>query len=543
MKKLLIPLIVFAVFFLSCKEETVKTHNKFKFAIMTTSDLQSRIVPFQKKIEGKKIIVGGLERIAFLRKEMKGKYDYSLLVSTGDDMIGNFYSLFGGCPEMEGMSLAGYDIITPGNHEFDYGLENYKKALQYADFDLVSANLLINDSYINNKIKPYVIKEYQGIKIGIFGLITPDLLLSANTGPNVNVDKDIIKIAKDNVGKLKQNDCDIIIALTHIGTDLDKMLADSVAGIDIIVGGHSHQFVYDIVEKDNGNKTIIVQDGMEGTHLGLLDFDYQNDNLSNFNWSLILLDSTIGSDNIVKSKMDSYVNAYVDSTNKTIGRTLVDIDCRENSVRYKEANSGDLITDAWIDWFPDVDIALVNGGGIRSDKIFPKGNLTYNNLLEMMPFRGEIYKVKLRGADLKQILEISASSVKSSVDSCPNGQRASSGAFLQMGGIKVIYDTTKPAFCAEYKGRDVKTIFNKGSRVISVRVEENGNWSELDTNKIYTILTNDWIATGGDGYYIFLQNNIEKENTTLIDVDILTHYITKYSPIEPKTEERIKFIP
>ena len=140
-------------------------------AIMTTADLRSCITPYTVDHDGKTLTVGGLERIASAAKKVRGQVDDALLLSSGDDLIAPLLSLFHGEPEMRGMSLAGYDIVTPGNHEFDNGAKVYKNALNFADFDVVSVNLIIDDHELANRIPPYVIKEIAGIKVGVFGMM------------------------------------------------------------------------------------------------------------------------------------------------------------------------------------------------------------------------------------------------------------------------------------------------------------------------------------------------------------------------------------
>jgi 2',3'-cyclic-nucleotide 2'-phosphodiesterase (5'-nucleotidase family) len=119
--------------------------NETTVAIMTTADLQSSIAPYTIDHDGKQLSVGGLERISSAARKVRGQVDGALLLSSGDDLIPPLFSMFHGIPEMRGMSLAGYDIVTPGNHEFDIGAEAYKEALSFVTFPVVSANLIVDD--------------------------------------------------------------------------------------------------------------------------------------------------------------------------------------------------------------------------------------------------------------------------------------------------------------------------------------------------------------------------------------------------------------
>jgi len=512
-------------------------NGSFSFAIMTTADIQSAIVPSKAKIGGKDVVVGGFERIAAVARRVRGEVDASLLVSTGDDLFGPLYSSMKGKPEITGMNLTGYDVVCPGNHEFDFGASLYKTAIANADFPIVCANLHFDDKKLSSKITPTYIKEIKGIKVGFFGLMTPGFLRVCNPGPGVRIDEDIISVARKVVGELKAGGCELIIALTHIGENEDRILARSIEGIDVIVGGHSHTYVYETL-----NNTVIINDGSRAPYLGVLRFTYKDGHVKDPHWKLVLLDSTVGEDSAIKNKMSEFMNTYGKGLTKAIGRSTVDLDARKSVVREKESALGNMITDAFLYWFGDVDVALVNGGAIRGDKIFSAGDLTYETINQISPFRDELVKVRLTGAQLKQVMEISASSLRSEkcASSCVKATRTSSGGFLQLGGLKVVYNTSADPFCARYNGKDVTKIVNPGSRVTCLEVLKNGIWKPVEDNVTYTVITNKWLAEGGNGYYVFRDESVPKDYTTVIDADVLINYIQKNTPLTPVLERRIK---
>ncbi len=508
-----------------------------EIAIMTTADLQSCIVPYTVVIEGDTLTVGGLERIAAASNQIRSEVDGSLLLSSGDDLMGPLFSLLEGEPEIRGMSMAGYDVVTPGNHEFDRGVEVYKNAISFSDFDIVSANLIIDDQELDSRIHPYVIKDIADLKIGIFGMMTPELLKVCNIpGGGATVNQDIVKLADNIVNELKKAKCDIIIGVTHVGFTFDMELAREVDGIDIIVGGHDHEYIYETV-----GSTIIVQDGSRAKYLGVLRFIYDKGEIHNLIWQTVLLDSTVGYDPAIKDLMAQYMELYNDSLGVFIGESTVELDTRRDIVRSRETNTGNIIADSWLDWFADADISLVNAGAIRGDQIYPAGPITYLTANEVLPFRNEVYMVQLTGSELKQVFETSASVLRITDDGCPDTCRASDGGFLQVGGVRITIDTTQAPFCAIYSGREVSEIISVGSRIVNIEVYQNDSWTTLDTSTTYTILTNSWIAIGGDGHYIFRSKNIQKENTTLITTDLFTSYIQSHTPVAPKVEDRISF--
>ena len=344
-------------------------------------------------------------------------------------------------------------------------------------------------------------------------------------------------MAQKAVDDLLKEKCDLIIALTHIGIELDRQLANKVAGIDIIVGGHDHQYFHET----RGN-TIIVQDGSRGEYLGVLRFDFTDGEIVNPAWEKIPLDSTVGYDPGVRHLLAPYMAKYKDRLGQVIGKSSLALDARKNTVRRSESNLGNLITDSWLAWFTHADIALINSGAIRGDRVYPAGPITYLTVNEIIPFRDEVVSVKMNGADLQQLLEISASSLRVQGDGCSDGSRAGSGAFFQMAGLRITIDLNKPSFCAVYLERDISKLINSGSRIIKAEVYLNGSWTMLDPLATYTVLVNEWTASGGDGYYVLLRDDIPKENTTMFSTDILAGYIKQRSPLSPQIEGRIDFV-
>ncbi|RLE07267.1 hypothetical protein DRJ00_08440, partial [Candidatus Aerophobetes bacterium] len=353
----------------------------------------------------------------------------------------------------------------------------------------------------------------------------------------VNVNQDIISVAQNAVDDLKNKGCDIIIGLTHIGTRLDRELARKVNGIDIIVGGHSHEYIYETVRN-----TIIVQDGAKSEYLGVLKFTFKDSKIMNPVWQRVLLDSTVGYDNNIHDLMAQYMEKYSNSLSQVIGESTLNLDARKDVVRCRESNIGNLIADSWLEWFTDADVALVSGGSIRGDKIYPAGKITYLTVNEILAFRNEVIKVEMSGADLKQVLEVSASALRVKGDGCQELYRTASGGFLQVGGLKITIDLTKPPFCAVYSDQNISKIINPGSRIVNVEIYQNGIWIPQDLSTTYTVLVNAWTAGGGDGHYIFLKEDISKEHTTMFTTDILSNYIQHHIKISPQIEKRINFV-
>ena len=143
---------------------------------------------------------------------------------------------------------------------------------------------------------------------------------------------------------------------------------------------------------------------------------------------------------------------------------------------------------------------------------------------------------------MKQLLEISASTLRVPGDQCPDSNRAAPGGFLQVAGLRITIDLSKPAFCAVYSERGISQLIHAGSRIVNIEVYRNGLWAPLDPSAIYKVLINTWTSSGGDGYYTLLGEDIPKENTTMFTTDILARYIERHSPVSPEIEGRISFV-
>jgi 2',3'-cyclic-nucleotide 2'-phosphodiesterase (5'-nucleotidase family) len=540
-----IAILFLALIITSCAGVSTAPGAVTHLAIIDTSDLHSTVLPYKTQVtkDGAKvsIVVGGMDRIGAVAERTRKTTDATLLVTGGDNLMGFFFRTFDGVPEITSMNMAGYDVVTLGNHDFDLGVDACTKAIRKADFPIVSSNITTTNPELAALFSPYLIKEVAGVKIGFFGLMTPDLPRVSSAGSDVVVDDDLTSVSTEMVRLLREKGVDLVVALTHVGKDLDETTAREVAGIDIIVGGHSHDTFYETVEGPGGWKTIIVQAGVNAKEAGILTFDVAGGRVKKSAWETVLLDETAGSDPKIAAYLKPYQEELDRNMNKPVGESLVDLDALNDDVRGKESNLGDLVTDAWVDWFssrgtPDP-IAMINGGTIRGNQMYGKGPVSYGDLLSIHPFSNTIYEVTLSGKELLSVLEMSASAIRVKDDGSLEGERIAEGGFLQVSGLRFVIDLKGRPFCAEYDGRNLKRIVFPGQRVRDVMVKEKGSWVKLDPNKDYTVLVTSWTAGGGDGYYPFI--NAEKKDTTVDIVDALLSYIKANSPVKPVTDGRI----
>lgn len=242
--------------------------------ILHTNDTHSQIDPFQSKSSGE---VGGVLRRYNFINDTRASYPYVLLLDAGDFSQGTpFYNFYKGETEISLMNMMGYDVVTLGNHEFDNGSKELAKQLKKADFKVVCANYTFKNKKLKRIVKPYTIISYDTIRIGIFGLTTNLKGLVAPQTEQEVVFQDPIETAKKMVQVLKEKEkCDIIICLSHLGLDQiratdisDKMIAEQVAGINFIIGGHSHDYLETPVIINNIK---IFQTGFKGAYIGKIE--------------------------------------------------------------------------------------------------------------------------------------------------------------------------------------------------------------------------------------------------------------------------------
>lgn len=533
---LLITAFLLVPFYASSKGQFEK-----RLTILTTADLQSQVTEYQTKIKinGKKVkkTVGGIPRIAYFTKKLKEQRGSVIFLTSGDDFIGPYFRAFHGIPETLFWDQIA-DAWTPGNHEFDLGPSVLGQALSYATIPVLGANLdLSSEPALRGKIIPYTIKELYGVKVGIFGLITPNLPMITNLGDNVKVETNLKSVAEQMVRALRARNVDLIVALTHIGLNADRVLASEVNGIDVIVGGHSHILMKKAEEVTNpdGHKTIIVQDGARAAYIGELQLEIGDNGVSSYKWTIHLLDGTVAKDPVMQ-KMVSLSMSMLPPP-KPVGKSLVDLDAKKSTVRYREAAIGNLFTDAAREKFK-LDIAVANGGGIRGDKIYPSGQITTKTLQEMHPFGNTIVIVKLTGAQVKEVLERGAAALAAPNDTRAKDAMPPSGAFLQVSGVKFTIDLSRQPQVLDSESKPTR-IAIPGSRVTDIYV----NGSPIDMNRVYTLGIGNFNAAGGDGYIMIknLPSNL-KYDTAITIPEILEEYIRNHTPIAPKVEGRITII-
>jgi 5'-nucleotidase/UDP-sugar diphosphatase len=426
--------------------------------IMYLNDFHGFAEPY--KPFGSDEMLGGIAYLASKVNSLRSEKP-SLLLAAGDMMQGNNWAnLSQGESVIEFMNAMKFDAMVLGNHEFDFGQDILKKRILEASFPVLGANV-----EGLNGLKPYVVREISGVRIGIIGVVTENTPVSThprNVGglKFIKVDETVKKYEEE-----LQDVTDILIVLSHIGHAGDRTLAEKAKGIDIIVGGHSHTRVPSPVMVGN---TIILQAWEHAKALGVLDITVEDGKIKRFYGRLEEIKPVQdGEDKDIMAIVEKYRNNVDAAMNETIGEAGVDLD--GENVRTKETNLGDYIADIMKN-ASGADIALINGGGIRTS--IKKGEVKVKDVYSVLPFDNYIVAIKLTGRQIREAIEHGVSAVE-------KGE----GRFPQVSGLTFKY----------------LTLSKPGERTKEILV----NGKALEPDREYSVATNDFLAAGGDGYKAF----------------------------------------
>ena len=448
----------------------------------------------------------GFEKV----KAIADKENADLILDAGDAFHGlPFATIEQGKSTAELLRAVGYDAVCPGNHDFNYGaaalktLGTEEPAVKTEDlegradkaqknFKLLNANV-VNASDGQNYFQPYMTKtvtrgEEVSVKVGVFGLISPDIYSS--TAPenvkDVRFD-DAVEAAKKTVSKLKNDEkCDVIIALTHIGmTEKEGMLssrdiAKAVPEINVIIDGHTHAQYDEVV----GN-TLIAQTGAYFSNAGIVKIFYEPDSRKIVNTVGRVIspaDAEAYESNWEVSKIIEDIEARQKPVlNQVVGKTDVPLEGSAIKTYTEETNLGRVITSAYLET-TGADIAFENCGGIRAS--IAAGDITKGSVIGVSPFGNYLVTKKITGADLKSILEKSLEMGANNLKAYQEGKHEwpanGGGSYLQIGGMKVAYDPAR----------------SLDNGLVSVDI----GGAPLDLDSTYTVVTNQFVASNASKY-------------------------------------------
>lgn len=526
------------------------TARAWELTILHTNDVHSRLEQTSddsSKCLNASLCVGGVARLFTKVQQIRLQEPNVLLLDAGDQYQGTiWFTVYKGLEVAHFMNILRYDAMALGNHEFDNGVEGLIDPLLInVTFPILSANIKAREplaSQISGLYLPHKIISVGNEVVGIVGYTSKETPFLSNPGTNL-VFEDEITALQPEVDKLKTLNVNKIIALGHSGFEMDKLIAQKVRGVDIVVGGHSNTFLYTgnppskevpagkypfIVTSDDGRKVPVVQAYAFGKYLGYLKvvFDDNGNVLSSYG-NPILLNSSIPEDETIKADINQWRVKLDNYSTQALGRTIVYLDGTTQTCRFKECNMGNLICDAMINnnlrhpdemFWNHVSMCILNSGGIRSP-IDEKNNgtITWENLAAVLPFGGTFDLVQIKGSTLKKAFEHSVHRY---------GQ--STGEFLQVGGIHVVFDVSREPW----------------NRVVQLEVLctecRVPVFEPLEMDKVYNMTLPSYLANGGDGFQM-IRDELIKHDSGDQDISVVSEYISKMKVVYPAVEGRIKF--
>ena len=494
-----------------------------------------------KPLDGKTVILhtndvhGSIELYAKVAA-MKGDYEAQgaqvILADAGDYSQGTVYvSVNKGKDAVTMMNAAGYDVATIGNHEFDYGYAQLKSNLDSAAFKVVCANVLQDGSPV---FDAYTMINKGGVQVAFVGLETPEAQTKANPaliqGLTFLAGEEMYAAVQTQVDAARTAGADIVIVLSHLGVDSSSEpntsydLYKKVSGIDFIIDGHSHTVMTKGPEGEPIQST-----GTALNNIGVITIDNATKKIESNElipiWHTEEVDGKevtvydyTKSDATVANDAKAIIDPIDDDYDQKFAESAVDLNgAKAPGNRTEETNLGDLITDAMM-WAiktkaPGVDmnnaVAITNGGGIRA--AIAKGDITKKDVNTVLPFGNTLAVVYVKGSELLEALEVSTYCTPKSL-----------GGFPQFAGMEVELNTA-----CEYDANDTtypgSTYF--GPKSINRITIKTVNGKAFDKDATYAVITNNFLAAGGDTYYAFAAAQTQFDTGLPLD-EILMEYIT-----------------
>ena len=427
------------------------------------------------------------------------------MVDAGDFSQGTVYvSSSLGASAVTMMNAAGYDIVTLGNHEFDFGYQQLKQNLNSAKFSVICANVYLDETGETIYEPTKMIETASGLKLGFFGMETPETATKVNpaliTEISFSTFDDLYASAQLAVDSLKEQEADLVIGICHLGVDAESAangyrsidLYEKVPGIDFIIDGHSHTVM---TSGENGEP--IQSTGTKFANIGIVVIDNETKQIEGhylMDTRGLAEDPTVAA--VAKGIMDTVDAAY--NTPFATSEVFLNGE-RDPGNRTEETNLGDLITDAMVwkvrstggieEYYEAPLVGVTNGGGIRAS--IEAGDVTKKDINTVLPFGNTVAVIYTTGAELLEALEASTFSTPEAI-----------GGFPQTSGIEWVIDTTVP-----FDQGEVYTLNGKeGSYYAPASIKrvtiKSINGEPFDENGIYGVVTNNFCAAGGDTYNV-----------------------------------------
>ncbi|WP_213216574.1 bifunctional metallophosphatase/5'-nucleotidase [Roseibium polysiphoniae] len=508
----------------------------YTLTILHTNDVHSRIESINKydstcdaesETEGK--CFGGVARIKTKiderRDELTGEGANFVVVDAGDQFQGSlFYTTYKGAAAADFMNGIGYDVMAVGNHEFDDGPKALAGFLDKVTFPVISGNLdLDNEPLLKGRISGTLVLERGGEKIGFVSSLAEDTAETSSPGAGVTF-LNSEEALKAQVAELEAAGVNKIIALTHEGLTKDKMIAAAVPGIDIIVGGHSHTLLSNtqdraegpypvLVKNPDGKDVPIVQAYAYSKYVGDLVVTWDDaGNVIEAVGEPILLDASVEPDEEFLARVVEMAAPLDEIRNEVVAQSSGLINADRTVCRAQECEMGTLVADAMLARVAPqgIQIAIQNGGGLRAS--IDAGEVTMGEVLTVLPFQNTLSTFKLKGSDVIAALENGVSKIEEGA-----------GRFPQVAGLKYSFSKAKPA----------------GERISDVEVMDGDAYGPIDPDKVYGVVSNNYMRGGGDGYKVFATAGMDAYDYGPDLADVVAEYLAAKSGYTPYVDGRI----
>lgn len=467
---------------------------------------------------------GGLGRVSAAMKAVREDRDNVIALDAGDQFQGTLFYSVNKWPMIADVDrVVPWDAMTLGNHEFDEGCGELARFMEAAPVPVLAANLAPEEGcpLRGARTASHIIKKVRGVKVGIVGLANDKVSTLAAACPHTAF-LPAEETLRREVKALEAEGVRHIVAVTHLGLPEDRELARSVNGVDVIVGGHTHNYLgpapsdgpYPIVEHSpDGSPVLVVTAGRGAKYLGELTVQFDGNGVpSLWSGSAVELTSSMPVDPAVQTLIDRYAATLESLRSEVVGSQALSLPDGMDLCREDDCLGGMVTTDAMLEYarpFGAV-AALCNGGALRA--ALPRGTITRGDVLAVHPFGNVLFVREYSGRDILTALEHGVS-----------GEGAVGPQLLQTAGLRYEVDASRPA----------------GSRVLKAElVDEHGNAAPLVPEARYRITLADFLADGGDGY-ASLKNGTAVNAPDPLVVDVVTDYIKTHSPLDAPLPDRI----
>jgi len=495
----------------------------FSLNIIHINDLHSRVEPINRfdstcsaedNAEGK--CFGGYARVATMINQLRSDLadENVVVLDAGDQYQGSLmYTTYKGDVEIELAELVGFDAMAVGNHEFDDGDEGLAKLADGVSFPVISGNIDVSGSNIlAGKIDNHTVLDVNGTKVGIISALAVDTVETSSPSEAV-IWTDEIESLKADVAALEAEGVEIIIALNHVGLAKDLEIAGAVEGIDVVVGGHSHSKMSNAEEGAMAYPQMVgdvpvVQAYAYSKYVGHLVVNFDDaGNVTSATGDAILLDASVAEDEAIVARVAELAGPIEEMKTRIVAESSDAIEGDRAVCRVMECPMGNLVADAMLARVKDqgIEIAIQNGGGLRAS--IDAGEVTMGEVLTVLPFQNTLSTFEVTGATVVAALENGVSQMEEV-----------KGRFPQVAGMTFTVDPSAEV----------------GSRISDVMV----GGTAIDLDKVYGLVSNNYVRNGGDGYGMF------KDAMNAYDygpdlADVTAEFLAETGPYAPYTDGRI----